>query len=342
MTRRSRSLATLVGFGVALAVFAIMFAIIGADRILAALARADLVLVAVVAALMLGWIVAQGLALWVVLRVLDVTMGVLDAVLVFAGAAFANNATPFGQAGGEPIAALLIGDVADADYEPSLAAIAGADALNFVPSTSLGLVGAGVYAATATLGPRLRVAVASVAAFGVAVATAATVVWRYRDPVETLLVGLATPPLVALAWLLPRVDTPGPERIRRGFDAFFDSLDTIAADRRGLAGALALSTLGMALQATAMWLSFRALGAPIPIYVPFFVIPVGTMASVGPTPGGLGGIESVHVLLLTATTSVAAPVVAAAVVIHRVGGYWLTVTVGAGALATLQVRERVL
>lgn len=342
MSRLSKYSATLAGFGVAIVVFAVMFWLIGAERILDALTRADRPLVGLVFALMLGWIVAQGLALWVVLRVLSVSMRVVDSVLVFAGAAFANNVTPFGQAGGEPIAALLISDASDADYETSLAAIAGADALNFVPSTSIGLLGAAVYATTTTLSRRLRFAVGSVAVFGIAIVVVALIVWRYRDAVEALVVRVATPPLLLLARVVPRVSTPGPERIEEGFDDFFAAIDRIAADRRGLAVALALSTLGMALQGTAMWLTFRALGATIPIYVPFFVIPVGTMASIGPTPGGLGGIESVHVLLLTATTSVGAPVVAAAVVIHRVGGFWLTMIVGGGSMAALQARERLL
>ena len=331
--------ATLAGFGIAGLVFAALFYFIGFDRILAALGHADLVLVAVVAALMLGWILVQGLALWVVARVLEVSMRAVDAVLVFASAAFANNVTPFGQAGGEPIAALLISDVSDADYETSLASIAGADALNFVPSTSIGLVGAGVYATTTTLSPRLRIAVGSVAVFGLLIVAVGAIVWFRRAAVERLIVRLATPPLLLLGRLVPQV-SPTPNRIEEGFDEFFGSIDQLAGDRRGLAVALLLSTLGMVFQGVAMWLTFVALGAPIPIYVPFFVIPVGTMAAVGPTPGGLGGIESVHILLLTATTGVGAPIVAAAVVIHRIGGFWLTMTVGGGAMAALGARER--
>jgi uncharacterized protein (TIRG00374 family) len=336
----SRHSATLAGFGVAALVFAAMFTLIGVERILGALGRAALDLVTVVALLMLGWTLVQGLALWVVGRVLAVSMRAIDAVLVFASAAFANNVTPFGQAGGEPIAALLISDVSDADYETSLATIAGADALNFVPSTSLGLLGAAVYATTTTLSRQLRFAVGSVVVFGLVIVAVAAVVWYRRPAVERLVVRLATPPLLLLSRAVPRIETPGPERIEEGFEEFFDSVDRLAADRRGLALALALSTLGMALQASAMWLTFVALATPIPIYVPFFVIPVGTMAAIGPTPGGLGSIESVHVLLLTATTGVGAPIVAAAVVIHRVGGFWLTMTVGGGAMAALGARER--
>ncbi|MFC3478993.1 lysylphosphatidylglycerol synthase transmembrane domain-containing protein [Halobacterium litoreum] len=317
-----------------------MFWFIGVQDILDALSRADLSLVGVVAALMLGWIVVQGLALWVVWQSLDIRVSSWAAVLVFAGAAFANNITPFGQAGGEPVAALLTTDVSDADYETALAAIAGADALNFVPSTSLALVGSATYAVLSAVSPRLRSVVGVVAVFGVTISVLALAIWYKRSAVKATVVRLATPPLRAGAKFLPRIPVPSPERIEQGFQQFFASIERIATDRRNLAAALALSTLGLALQATAMWMTFQALGSAIPFYVPFFVIPVGTMAAVGPTPGGLGSIESVHVLLLTSMTGAALPTVAAAVVIHSIGGFWLTMTVGGGSMAVLRASAR--
>jgi uncharacterized protein (TIRG00374 family) len=340
MGRLSKYATTITGFAIAAAVFAVLFWYIGYGRIARALGGADLGLVAVVAALMVGWIVVQGIALWIVLSIIDVAMSAASAVLVFASAAFANNVTPFGQAGGEPITALLISDISDAEFERSLAGIASADALNFVPSTSLGLVGVGVYATTTTLGPRLRFAAGSVVAFSTLLVGLATVIWYRRDAVEALVVRVATPPLQFLGRVVPRVSVPQPEAIQESFDRFFESIDRLLADPRGLALALVASTLGMALQASAMWLTFEALGAPIPYYVPYFVIPVGTMAAIGPTPGGLGGIESAHILLLSSLTSASAPVVAAAVIIHRIGGFWLTMTIGGGSMASLQARER--
>jgi len=340
MVSSSRLWSTAVGFAAAGAVFAAMFWFIGVGDIVDALGRADLSLVGVVAALMLGWIVVQGLALWVVWQSLDIAVSSWSAVLVFAGAAFANNITPFGQAGGEPVAALLTTDVSDADYETALAAIAGADALNFVPSTSLALVGSATYAVLSAVNPRLRSVIGVVAVFGVTVSVVALVIWYKRDSVKAAVVRVATPPLRAGAKFLPRVPVPTPERIETGFQQFFASIERIATDRRNLAAALALSTLGLALQASAMWVTFQALGAAIPFYVPFFVIPVGTMAAVGPTPGGLGSIESVHVLLLTSMTGTALPTVAAAVVIHSIGGFWLTMTVGGGSMAVLRASAR--
>ena len=340
MVNRSHIWSTLVGFGAAGLVFAVMFWIIGVGDIVDALAQANLPLVAVAGGLMLAWIVVQGAALWVVWRILDITVPIRSAVLVFAGTAFANKLTPFGQAGGEPIAALLTRDVSDADYESALAAIAGADALNFVPSTSLGLVGSATYAVFSTINPQLRSVIWVVGLFGVTVSVFAFGIWYNREAVKAVIVRLATKPLRALARIIPWIVVPTAERVEEGIQQFFTSIERIASDRPELGKALGLSTLGMVCQATAMWVIFIALGDPIPLYIPFFVIPVGTMAGVGPTPGGLGSIESIHVVLLTAMTATPASVVAAGVVIHRIGGFWLTMTAGGGSLAVLRARAR--
>jgi len=332
----SKLSALVVGFGAAGVVFAGLFYVVGVNAILTALGAADLSLVAVVAALMLGWVGVQGVALWMVWRSLGVRTPVWKAVLVFAGAAFANNMTPFGQAGGEPVAALLTTDVSDAEYETAFAAIASADALNFVPSTTLALVAAAAYAVSSTVTSRMQSLAVAVVVFGATIALVGGAVWRWRDHVQRTMVRLLTPVLRRLAAVVPRVSVPTPDRVATGIDQFFRSIERVAADRPRLVAALVCSTLGLVLQATAMWLTFQALGHPIPPYVPFFVIPVGTMAAIGPTPGGLGSIESVHVALLTSLTAVAPPVVTAAVVIHSIGGFWLTMTSGGASFAIVR------
>ncbi|MFB6072457.1 MAG: hypothetical protein ABEJ88_05755 [Halobacterium sp.] len=83
-----------------------------------------------------------------------------------------------------------------------------------------------------------------------------------------------------------------------------------------------------------------ALGSHIPIYVPFFVLPLGTLGSVLPTPGGLGGTEAINVTALTVVTAVAPATIAAAVTLHSVGGYFLTRSVGAAAASVLGVQGR--
>lgn len=87
-------------------------------------------------------------------------------------------------------------------------------------------------------------------------------------------------------------------------------------------------------------MTFLALGTHISPTVPLFVIPVGSIASTLPTPGGLGAVEAAHLGLLTGVTAAPVAVVGAAIVIHRLGGFLLTNTLGGGALVLLRVQER--
>jgi Predicted integral membrane protein len=168
----------------------------------------------------------------------------------------------------------------------------------------------------------------------------ALLVWRFRLAVERLLARVLAPPLQLLGRVVPRRSPASSDRIETGFERFFDSMEQLTTDRRRLAIALAFSAGGLVLQAGAMWVTFLALGTHISPAVPLFVIPVGTIVSTVPTPGGLGGVEAAHAVLLTGVTATSAPVVGAAIVIHRLGGFLLTNTAGGGALAVLRIQER--
>ncbi|QSG08774.1 lysylphosphatidylglycerol synthase domain-containing protein [Halapricum desulfuricans] len=87
------------------------------------------------------WQSAWGLCLHTVLRALGTPISRARAILVFVAATFANQVTPFGQAGGEPISALLVSEAADTEYEDGLAAIASVDTLHFFPSIGMAITG---------------------------------------------------------------------------------------------------------------------------------------------------------------------------------------------------------
>ncbi|MFC6726593.1 flippase-like domain-containing protein, partial [Halobium palmae] len=146
--RRLRT--TVLGFLATFLVFAALFAVVGVDDLANTLSRADAGVVALVVFATVCWLAAWSMALRTVLGVLGVDLPPHKAFLVFAGAMFSNNVTPFGQAGGEPVTALLISRVADAEYERGLAAIASVDTLNFVPSITLALAGVTYFATETT------------------------------------------------------------------------------------------------------------------------------------------------------------------------------------------------
>ncbi|MGQ4554337.1 flippase-like domain-containing protein [Halobellus sp. GM3] len=324
--------ATVLGFGAAVGVFALLFSFAGFDELLRTLGRADPRYVGLVILATLAWLALWSVSLNTVLGILGVELSYTTSFLVFAGATFSNNVTPFGQAGGEPVTAYLISRVADAEYERSLAAIASVDTLNFVPSITLALVGAGYFASELALGANenLLVAVAAVVALAVLVPALVFVGWRRRYRLEARIVEALTPVIRAVADRLPRIPVPSPEGIERRIRGFFRAIERVASNPRELAIALGASATGWLCQMLALWLAFGALGVDVRLSIALIVVPIAAIAGVTPLPGGAGGIETVLVLLLLAAPlpQVTEPIAVAAVVIFRGAVYWIPTVIG--------------
>jgi len=328
--------ATVAGFVGALAVLAVLVWVVGVDRTVSALLSADPAVLALVGGVAVFWLTTWGLALWSVLRVLGSPIRAHMAVLAYAGAIFSNNVTPFGQAGGEPFSALLISSVADTEYETGLAAIASVDTVHFVPSVGFAIAGfTFVTAGAAQLGRNLAFAAVAVAALAVGLPVAGFLGWRYRYELEETVIRLLTPGIRWLGRTVPKWSPPTATSIRNRIESFFAAIDRIASDRRTLLQTLGFSGLGWAALACSLWLSLYAVGYVVPISVALLVVPVGSIASLAPLPGGSGAIEAVLVTLLVSTTAVPAAVAASAVLIHRGATYLFPLLLGAGVASAL-------
>jgi hypothetical protein len=326
----------LVGFGAGVVVLLALYSIVGLEDVVAALSRADPLLVAAVCVVSVGWLVAWGMALRTVLAVIAVEVSVSQAFLLFSGATFANNVTPFGQAGGEPFSALLVSRTTGTEYEKGLAAVASVDTLNFVPSISFALVGVGYYATRFTVGDRVEVAAASLVALALAVPAVAYLGWRNRHRVSDLVVGGVIRAGGALGRVVPGVDPPGESQVRHRIEGFFAALERVAGDHHQLALAVSFSALGWLLLSVSLWFSLGALGHWVPFAAALFIVPLGSVAGVTPLPGGLGGVEAALVLLIVPVTGVDAQTAAAAALLHRGATYWLPVLLGGSATAMLE------
>jgi uncharacterized protein (TIRG00374 family) len=335
--------ATALGVVAALALFGGLIWFAGVDRLFSTLRGADLSLVAVIVLATLCWITAWGLALRTVLDALGVAFSPLKSFFVFSAAMFSNNITPFGQAGGEPVTALLISETSGAEYETSLAAIASVDTLNFVPSITIALIGAGYFATQVALGANrnITVAIAAVVVLAVAVPTLLYAGWRSRDALERRVVAWLTPAIRRVSGVLPRVSAVSETVVRNRIEGFFDGIERITSKPRGLALALAFSALGWGCLMLALWTAFQAIGTPIPASVALFAVPIAAIAGVTPLPGGAGGIETVLVLLLVAAPlpTITTPIALAAVVIYRGIVYWTPTLIGGVVVSVLGVNR---
>ena len=324
---------TVAGFLGALAVLAVLAWAVGVEDLLAALSTARPWGVAGVLAAGAVWLTAWALALRTVLGALDAPVSRGRAVAVYAGALFANNVTPLGQAGGEPFSALLISEAAAVEYETALAAIASADSLNFVPSTGMALVGVGYLSVVAAVGDRLRVAGAVVVVLALALPVVAYLGWTNRERLRRGVDGALAPLARSVGRRVPGLEAPSREAVTARVEGFFGAVETVATDRRTLLAAVGLSTLGWVAQAAALWLALSAVGVTAPAAAVLVAVPVGAIAGVTPLPGGLGGVEAVLVVLLVPLAGVSAATAAAAVVLHRGAIYWLPTLLGGGVAA---------
>jgi uncharacterized protein (TIRG00374 family) len=321
--------ATLVGFAAALAVLLVLGLVVGVEDLLSALARADRRVAGVMVVVGLAWLLSWGMALRTVLAVLGVNVGVLRAFATFAAATFANNVTPFGQAGGEPVSALFISNSTDAKYETGLAAIASVDALNFVPSIAFAMLGFGYYATAFTLGRRLRIAAGAVAVLALVIAALGYVGWQRRRRIEQGALRVLTPVLRTVGRVVPRMSPPSREALRERVASFFEAIDRVATDRRQLGVALSFSALGWFAQMVSLWLGLYAIGAIVNPAVVLVAIPVAALSSITPLPGGLGGYEAILLALLAPVPQVSFGAAAAAVTLHRGAMYWMPLVLGA-------------
>lgn len=326
---------SVVGFAAAIAIIAVLLWIVGYEEIAEAFALVRPWALASVAGVALLWMLAWALGLRTVLRVLDVDVSIPGAYLIQAAVNFTNNVTPFGQAGGEPISALLISGSVDAEYETGLAAIASADAINFLPSIAFAVLGLAYYAVEFTLSTRLRQAALVVALLIVVLAGVAYAGWRYRHRIEELTVRALTPVLRAFGRILPYRQPPEPEVVRAHVRGFYRDVGRLAGEPDRLVVAIAFSAVGWFCLVGSLWLSIYSLGHVVPLPALLVVVPLAAIASLAPLPGGLGGVETALVLLLVPVTSVSPAVAGAAVLVHRTGTYWLPLVVGGGAAALL-------
>ena len=318
-------------------VLALLFLVVGGESVLEALATADRPLVVATFAFGLCWLLAWSLMLRAVLGTLGVDVTVARSFLVYAGAVFANNVTPFGQAGGEPVAALLISKRSDAPYETGLVGIASVDVLNVVPSISLVLVGVGYYATTVAVGDRLLTAVGSAVALVAAVGAAMVLAWRYRWRLVDRVSGTVGASVARFG--SGRFDPDGVEAdVADRASNLFGHVEQVATDRRRLALVVGLSLAGWLFQAAALLAALAAVGHAAPVSVVLFVIPLANLAGATPLPGGLGGIEAAFVALLVPTTGIPAAEVTAAVLVYRGAIYWMPVLLGGGSVVASGVR----
>lgn len=277
-------------------------------------------------------IVFWGSGLHFVLIRFGIAKRLSTSVLLFSAAGFLNSVTPFGQAGGDPLSAVLLKRSLGTDFETGLAAIGSVNALNRVGSLVLGVIGVGYLGTQVTFGATLRTAVVTIVIAALAVLGGGLALWHYRD---TCIRWSAS----GLAWLsrpldrLPGITPPSRDSLLERGHRFTAALEWLADAPKTLVLVLSLGLAGHFAVAATLWVALAALGAKPPIAIVLLIIPVAKVSGAAPTPGGFGSAEVVLTALLVATLEVEPAVAGAAALLYRASAFWLPSM--AGVLATV-------
>ena len=293
----------LLGGGVAIGIFAVLAVVVGVEEVVTVLGSAPPRYLAAVVAVSVVWLLLWGLSLYTVLQSLGVATTRRRSIAAYGSIVFANNVTPFAQAGGGALAALVVSRSIRADYETSFAAVAGVDTLNLLPSLLFSLTGVAVVTSQSALGGSVEGAMWAMVGAGVGVVGASYLAWRSRRRITGRAASVIGSVLEAVGRVVPRMSPPSHEAIAGRIDRFVDALDRVGGNRRALGTVLVLSTAGWAMLVGALWISLAAVGAQVSVGVVMFAVPASLFGAIIPSPGGAGSIEAALVLVLAATNA---------------------------------------
>lgn len=319
----------LFGMATTFLIFALLVNFVGLRSFLTELMAARPTFVGFLFVLVLCWLFLWGLVLKRFIEATGATVSPLKSFFVFCGAMFANNVTPFGQAGGEPITALLLSEEKNLRFEEGLAIISSVDTINFFPSFLLFLIGTVLLSIRLAFSQKLVLLIGVLLTVFAAVLLLIYLIWMRLGLVESYTVSAVTS-ITNVFSAFPGIPDVSESLIHERVDSFFTEIYRFGGNRRLLVFAFVFSFAGWISQMSGMWVAFRAVGVTIPFSFILFAIPVSALAAITPLPGGAGGIEAVLFLLFSIAPglTLAGDTLLAAIVLFRGFTYWVPVIVG--------------
>lgn len=336
MISRRRALTAVILW---LLIFAVFVALTGEQKFVSTLSQVSAVELAVILAAVSVGVITMGGSLFVISRHLDIGVSLVETIFLNTSVSLAHNLTPFGQAGGAPIGAVVLSDRSGDSYEKCLAAISVKDIVGFVPSILIFTIG-GTYLVVfeQSVTGRLRQAFAVFTVFVFLVVVSAILVRQYPDRVRRYLHRFVAL-LNRTVGQIPRIPSLDETEIERRVDNFSDSVGNVSSDRKTIFLASLLATASFLAKGCQLWLALRAVGVEIPLMLAIFIYPTSLLASAAPTPGGSGAIEGIQIGMILAATPAGKELVIPAVTLSRGLIYWTPIVLGSITISVFQLEK---
>ncbi|WP_224335764.1 lysylphosphatidylglycerol synthase transmembrane domain-containing protein [Haloprofundus halobius] len=329
---RAGSMRKRVGVGVAVVVvLAVLVALSGVSwrGIFLELQTMDpvLLVVALVASLLaqLAWSSSTLLFL----RTVDPAVSTGRVRLGYLTGTFAKQILPFGHAGGVPLMAYVLAEEMDLDYRDTFASVTASELVVFVASLAVAGLGFGWFAVADGVASGTELVALGLVGVLALVALAIAGFVKRRTAFRRLVHGIALVGRTVFRRAGPRLQHRlTPEAVERGLDEFFSTFDRATGDRRTVVRAATFAVVGWVLFALPLYLGSLAVGQSLPLALVLFVVPAAGLATLLPTPGGLGGTEVGLTAAVVFLAEVGLETAAAAVLVYRVCSYWFLLLVG--------------
>lgn len=327
---------TLLYFFVGLGLIAVMTSFVGVGRIVSILQNTVPFFVG------LGFIAASAHILlfafnwYIVLDEIGYHIGLWKLIQVFYAGTFANNVTPLGQMGGEPIMAYILSNNSGVSYERSLAGIFSADAINALPFFTYSFIGITYFTLFYPTDLFVRMLAATVLVIAAAMIGLLALFWFRAGTALAIILGVGSRLRSAagrIGW-----EDKGPlehmeeDELRERLVEFRETIGSVFERRSLLLESMIVTHAAGLLNILALYAFLLAVGWKVEFFLLMLIVPMTVIAFYMPLPGGLGGVEVLLVTLLVVIAGVQPHVASAAVILHRSTVYLLPTLLGAGLL----------
>ena len=322
-----------------LLVFGAFVALAGFEDFTASVSQITLSELGPILAVLSVSVVSMGTCLYVIARSLGLGFSPIESIFLNTSVSLAHNLTPFGQAAGVPIGAVVLGDRTDSSYEKCLAALSMKDMVSFVPSLVIFvLVGPYLVLFRQSWLGQFRPLLAAFSLLVFVVVLGAIGVRKNAAAIKRILraiVGVVN----RTVGRIPKVPNLDREEVDRRVDDFSASMGEVAADKQTLVLAVALATSSFVAQGVQLWLVLNAVGISVPIALAIFIYPASLLTSALPLPGGSGAVEGAQVSMILATGTTGTSAIITAVVLSRGLTYWTPIILGSSTLGFFQLQK---
>lgn len=258
-----------------------------------------------------------------------------NSLQLFMAGNFMNAVTPLGQFGGEPFMAYIIKDNTDISYQQALSSVISADIINTIPILTYTLIGTLYLFASSSLNNFLLELLFVVFVFTVVGGTLTFLLWFKTGFIEQRLL-ISVEKITSILGRGQKYI----ESLEKRLAEIQESFETLGSSKTFLAKTALVAHIFFGMQVAAFYFIITALGLDIPIVLIFFALPLASLATFAPTPGGSGAYEATMTTILMTTIGLGYTPALAASVLYRAVTYWQDIVLGYLAFVTLPKTDK--